>query len=146
MDIYKQFSTDKELEEEGVWHDIGEGAKVKVARWGNKKFQARMRARTKGRQREIQLKTLPESQSEAILTQCIAEAILVDWEGFEASGKKLPYSVEAAVKVMTELKDFRDIVVSLSEDAEVFRVEQAEETEKNLSSSSDSNLKSVKTN
>ena len=41
LDIFAQFATDETLEENGTWFPIGGGARVLVARSGNRKQKGR---------------------------------------------------------------------------------------------------------
>ncbi len=43
MDPYEQFATDAVLVEEGAWFDIGDGARLRVARAGNRRFRPSLR-------------------------------------------------------------------------------------------------------
>ena len=49
MDIKKTFATDRQLEEDGAWFDVGDGGRVKVARAGNQRYRKLLRALTRGR-------------------------------------------------------------------------------------------------
>lgn len=131
MDIEKQFATDPVLEKEGVWFDIGDGAHVRVAAMNNPNWQRVMRAKFKGRERQLQLKTLSDDVATKLVIEATAETILLDWKGFTRNGEPLPYSREAAIDVLTRHRRLRDIVTGLSEDFESFKVSQAEDAEKN---------------
>ena len=136
MDLEKQFATDKTLELEGVWQEIGEDAGIRLARIGNPRYTRVLRAKIRGKERQLQLRTLPDDVTDRLYCEALAEAVLLDWRGFTRDGEALPYSREAAVDVLLRLKDFRDLVVSLAEGMELFQREADEDAEKNSPSSS----------
>lgn len=123
-----KFATDLTLEEEGVWVDIGEGAKVKVARIGNPKYRARLRELQKPYRRQIRLDTLPEDLNDEIVIRAIADTILLDWSGIEDDkGKAIKYSKDAAFELLKGLRDFRGLIADIALEQQTFRREEEEE-------------------
>lgn len=143
MDIEKKFAVDPVREKDGVWFDIGDDAHVKIAAMNNPNWQRVMRAKFKGKERQIQLKTLPDAVAEKLYIEAIAETILLDWKGFTSNGQPLAYSREAVVDVLTRHKRLRDMVVGLSEDFEAFKISADEDAEKNSATLSDSSSSSA---
>ena len=131
MDLKNRFETDKLLEEEGVWVDIGDGGRLKVARRGNRRYRDKLRALTRGRERQLQLNTLPEDIAEDMLCQALACGILLDWDGIEEDGRKLAYAQETAVELLRRYADFRVLVETLSDDMAAYRTRELEAAEKN---------------
>lgn len=121
MDIYKTFATDAELELEGVWHDVGDGARLKIARADNTNFKRKMKVLAHGRERIISLGMLSEEESETLLGESMACTILMDWAGIEDGGKSITFSVDAAAELLIEHAGFRDLVETLSMDFEHYR-------------------------
>lgn len=123
MKVNQRFATDAAAEEEGVWVEIGEGADLLIARFGNKNHE-RVLDRLRKPYRNI-LRTggeIPKSRAEAIVIEAAAEALLLDWRGLEDdSGKPIPYSREMAITLMTDLKDFRNQVAAIAMEAETYR-------------------------
>jgi hypothetical protein len=130
-DLRKEFGTDQGKESSGVWIDLKNGARLRVARWGNIAFRELLRRKTRKHGTAIQKNALPEAISERILIEVIANTILLDWSGIFDAGQALPYTVENAIRVLSELKDFRDLVISIAENAEYFKAEEDEEIAKN---------------
>ena len=139
MNIYSKFKTDENAETNGVWVDIGDGASVKVARLGNpnhEKIMERLRKPYRGILRTGG--SLPDSVSTDIAIKGIVDSILLDWDGFQdENGKDLPYSQEAADKLLREMKDFRELVAFLATEQETFRAEGLKEAAKNSEPPSD---------
>lgn len=128
----KEFGTDSDLEVNGVWQDIGDGARVRVARWNNPAHKKVLeRLRKKFRHFQMAGRDIPDEEAEKITVESMVEAILLDWDGFvDDDGKELKYSRNAAFS-MLEIKDFRDLVAGLSLAAEIFRKKEVEEIAKN---------------
>lgn len=118
--------------EEGQWVDIGDGASVKVARIGNKAYNAFIKKATKPYAAALRSKTgLPDDVFEGILNKAYAETILLDWAGLEDdAGANLPYSKEKCLELFKdpEYKDFTELAVTLASEAETFRLQEVAET------------------
>lgn len=125
--------TDLNKEQEGTWVDIGKGARLKIARIGNPAYKETFRRLTKPYQRQMRTGNLPDEVAEKILARCLAESVLVGWEGLEMDGEPIQYSRKAAMDLLMnpQLKDFRDLVTELANEVELFRQEEMEEAEKN---------------
>ena len=145
FDLQKEFATDEKSELEGIWEDVGEGAKVLVARVGNKEYTERFRRLGKGLQRQLDRGTLPEDKQAAILISIIADTILLDWNGFADEGKLLPYSKESAKLMLKKYPDFRQFVWDIANDAENYRVKNREDDLGNSSAPSSSASNTPKT-
>lgn len=129
----KQFGTDKNLEVEGVWVPLGDGAKVKVARWNNPTHKALIeKLRRPFRSLMMSGRELPDDKAEQITIESMVEAILLDWEGFvDENDNPLPFSKAASKQLLTEVKDFRDLISGLSVSGETFRKQEVEDIAKN---------------
>jgi len=133
MDVFKTFAVDKKKEVEGVWFDVAEGGRVKIARINNQAYRDAFRRRTVAAEQAVRLKVLDEASAERVLIDTLAEAILVDWEGFTAEGEEFPYTFENAQTLLTELTVFRDFVVTCSDQLNAFKLYSDETSEGNLS-------------
>ncbi len=138
FDLQKEFATDEKSELEGIWEDVGEGAKVLVARVGNKQYTERFKRLGKGLQRQLDRGTMPEDKQAAILISILADTILLDWEGFADEGKTLPYSKENAKAMLKKYPDFRQFVWDIANDSENYRVKDREDDLGNSSAPSSS--------
>ncbi len=143
VDIRKNYGTSPKLELEGAWtEDLGGGLKLKLARLKNPKFQKMYSRMMKPYQRQVRNGTLDTEVEERIITKCVVETVLLGWENLMLDGKIQEYSKENALRILSDpaLSDFRDLVVDLANDSQLFREEMLVESEKNLSSGSDGKL------
>ncbi len=132
MDIRKAFATDRQAEQDGVWVALGDGARVKVARFNNPRHRAVLdRLRRPYRSLIMSGRDLPDDVAETMTVEATADAILLDWDGISENGAPLPFSRETARRLLSELPDFRDAVAFLSMQAETFRREALETATKN---------------
>ncbi|MDH3377783.1 MAG: hypothetical protein OEQ39_12615 [Gammaproteobacteria bacterium] len=119
------FATDLDLEEKGVWVDIGDGGKLLIARLGNPRYQEAVRRLSKPHKTQIRNKTISEDLSDELLLKAMAESILLDWKGLEDDkGKVIKYSTETAFQLLRDLRDFRNLVVELATEQAAFRREE----------------------
>lgn len=140
MDLTR-FKADPQLEDEGVWTsiDAGTGARIKIARIGNRRYREAMTKRLKPYRRALRNGTLDERVTEQITAEVLAETVLLDWQGLTDGGTPLAYSAEAARTLLcdTRFKDFRDLVVEMASDLELYRQQDLKDAEKNFGTSSD---------
>lgn len=98
--------TDTQAEVTGVWTEKLQGdMQLLVARVGNKKYLAFLRAMTKDTTAE-----LTEEQAESLTLSCYANTILLGWEGVQENGKQLDYSVQEAERILRKYPEFFKIV------------------------------------
>ena len=136
LNLKKTFLTDKSKENQGVWVDLGEGARLLIARHGNERFKLRYQELTAPYAAAIRTKTLSEAVAEKILKQILAETILLDWEGIvDDDGNPVPYSVEKAMEFL-DIPDFRSFVEEMSKEQALYRKELEAQAEKNSLNSS----------
>lgn len=131
MDLRKAYGTDKALEQEGAWIDLGDGARIKVARMNNKAFASYVERRRKSARHVIDAGGDGANEiANKILNESLARHVLLDWEGFAVDGKKIVHSVEEAERVFNEFPDFRNQIVAIATDRANFRAEEIEEAGK----------------
>ena len=132
--IYSLFSTDKALEQDGIEIRYGKYGTFRVARAGgaNKKFGKTLEAKARPYRRLIDQNILDESVGNDIMADTFAETVLLGWEGVrDRDGNLLPFSVEAAKKL---LRDIPDLFTFLRDEAMKFsnyRAESIEDDAKN---------------
>jgi hypothetical protein len=105
--IYKAFSTNKGLENEGVILDFGV-CKFKVRRAGgsNRRFATVFSAKTKPFQRAISAGTLPDETGRRLVLETYFETVVISWHGVtDQQGTVLEYTLQNFVQVMTDLPD-----------------------------------------
>lgn len=118
MDL-KTIKTNPELEQQGVWCPFGD-AKLLVARLNNPRMAAGYAARV----RPFRGQPLLPDVEEKIIRECLADFVLLDWEGVEFDGKAFPYSRENALTALA-IPDFSDLVVRFARDAENYRIKES---------------------
>ena len=121
MDPYKQFATDAVLVEEGAWFDIGDDARLRIARAGNRRYLEQLRVLAGGKERRIACGLLSEDEALDIYVGALARAVLVDWEGLSEHGEPLAYTPEKAEALLREMPVFRKLVEGCASDIEGFR-------------------------
>lgn len=131
LDIFKQYATDDMKENDGVWTDIGGGAKLLIARAGNRAYSKLLTSLVEKNQRVLDSKTdAAGALSDQIMIDVAAQTILLDWESIEFKGEKQAYTVDNAKKLLG-VKDFRKLVGKLADDVEAYRVADEDAVAKN---------------
>jgi len=125
---FNKFATDKVLEIEGAWVDIGDGAQVRVARIGNDKYTKRLEHLYKPYRKMQRTNTVPDDLARKLFIDALANTVLLEWKGFkDDSGAEIPYSTELAITQLTDLKDFRELIVEIASEAATYRNDEIEE-------------------
>ena len=131
-DVKKLFGTDAAKEKEGVWYDLADGLRMRIARVGNPNYQKTFQKLSKPHRRAIRRGTLPDEVAEKLLIQCMSETIVLDWSGVEDEGVVIPYSKEAVVTVLTKYPELRNYINDIANELEAFQEELDEEAVENL--------------
>jgi len=127
LDVFAQFATDETLEENGTWFPIGGGARVLVARSGNRKYAKMLTKEVERNKPALDLSDdAADKLSEEIMIGVLAETILLGWEGVSFKGKPLEYSV-ANAKMLLALRDFRKTVAQFADDMSAFKFKETAE-------------------
>jgi hypothetical protein len=138
----KKFRRDLNKETAGVWHDLGDGARVLVASMGHPRFRAAMdRAEVKRRAKRPANGIFPSEVQTEIVAEAMSFTVLLDWEGIEDdAGAELVYSREEAFRVLADpaMRDFSNRIAALADDAANFREEEVAEIVGNSSGGSTS--------
>lgn len=127
------FVTDKSLETGGVWHDLGAGVRIKVARMGTVEYNATLR-RLAQPHKSLARRVMEDSDNldetdlvifKEIEARAMAKHVLVGWEGFTESdipdSPEVPYSEDKAFSFIQESDDFRKLLVELAAKASNFK-------------------------
>lgn len=124
MGFFKRYKTDKTLEENGVWVDLGEDVHVLVGRLTSKRTREVRRRLMRPYE---SMREVPPELEDKINIQVMAEAVLLDWRGItDEEEKAIPYSREAAIKLLSDFPDFRDEVAGASLRRDIFRANELE--------------------
>lgn len=129
-----RYSTNKDLEETGVWVDYSDGLKVKLRRLNSVKSREVRRRLEKPYTKGFRGQEMPESLQEELLNKQLAEAIVVDWEGVpnpDDPKQQLPCTQENVLMMVARFPDFRDDIIAASMERATFQQEQLKEAEKN---------------
>lgn len=133
MDIAKRFGTNPQLEQEGVWVDLGDGARVRIARRDTVRYRETLRKESAPYRQVARAGLLSDETSNQILVKVLARTVLLDWEGITEDGQPVPYSYENAVRLLTTYRDFLEFVTTASGEAEAFKAESDRADLKNSS-------------
>jgi len=130
----ESIKTSVEKEIDGVWVDFAMGIQLKIARARNPKYQELLRKLIDPVRVEIRDDKLDIKDLNNIILEVRAKTILLDWKNIEdKDGKDIPYSPEKAIEFFKnpELKDFYTFVVTISENADQYKKDLIESSEKN---------------
>jgi len=127
------FKTNEEAELDGIWKRLGSGAKVKVARAENPSYTKMLRKETAKHSAIMWSEDLSDEESEVIFNKIIATTILLDWKGLEeVKGVEVPYTIQTAIKWLTKYKEFKKIIVGISNDVGNYRDKKTMEVQSNI--------------
>lgn len=117
---------------EGVWvNDCWYGADIKVAATCSRKYRDYIQQLMKPYAKSTA--SMKNEFFEAnIQNPAMARFILVDWRKWNDNGTEVPYSEAKALEVLNDPEnfDFRELVVNLSNEAELYRKEALAELKK----------------
>lgn len=130
FDIFAAYATDENLENNGTSFPIGKGAKLLVARSGNRKYSKAITKAVELRRVELDANDdAAAAVSDQIMVDVMAETILLGWEGLSFKGVDMPYTQENA-KTMLAVKDFRKHVAGLADQMDAYKVKAEAEAGK----------------
>lgn len=128
LELGEEFGSNESAEKDGVWVSLGEGAQIKVARLGNSEAQRAYRKIPRAMRRMIEDGVLDNKQASDFLAGFLSNHILKGWEGLADKGKPLgEITPESAKSFMIKYRRFRDRVMELSQDDDLFNVEVEED-------------------
>lgn len=127
--IYHILATDTDTSEDGSWMKLGKDIEIKVRRYNSKKTR-KVNDRLYAPYQRI-LKAggkLEEDTQDDINTRLLAEGVIADWKGItDKDGNKVDFSVEAAIKLLNDLPDLKQMISSFSLDMTNYLKEKQEE-------------------
>jgi hypothetical protein len=136
MDLAKEFGTDPDKEDRGVWHVI-RGGKFLLRRINNPEWRKRVfkQARqSRGRRRS--------EEQDDLTIDLLTNTVVLDWDSDPESptcvmerGKPLPFSKVECKNVLIKFPDLMDEIVERASDIEAYQSELDEEIEKNSETS-----------
>lgn len=128
LDSYK---IDDKVSVEGKWVPIGKDAELKIARLNNEPYRDFIKKKLKPYKSAMRAGAVDEDLLNAVVVQAMARHILLDWKGLKESGQPLVYSIEECERILKEKEQFRELVASLANDADLFREAEIEDGTKN---------------
>lgn len=137
MSLKSKFGTVKKAETEGAWVDVlrnedGSMCRVKIRRSGrrNKDYAKSFEKHTKPYRRILD--SLDPEIDAKIMRAVAVESIITDWENVQLEeGVNLPFNVANVDKVLSELPDLQDFILSKASEIETFQEEAIQVEEKN---------------
>ncbi len=131
LDLDKQYKTNPELEEHGVWEDVGDGAQLLIARVNNPAYVRAYRRVPRGIRRQFEAGTLPDDRSDDIICNVMAETVLLDFKNLSIKGKAIKYSQDMAKQTLIDYPDFRELVWQIANETQRYHEDGVEEDAKN---------------
>lgn len=134
MASIESIKTDSTKEINGVWVDYSLGIRLKIARARNPQYQEVLRTLIEPLKKDIREEKTEIEDLAKVLLMVRARTILLDWENIEDKDNNvIQYSPAKAEEFFrdSELKDFYEFVVAVSENADQFKKDLVEDSEKN---------------
>lgn len=127
--IYTLMGSNESDSENGKWFVIAPGVEIKIRRYDAKVSRKVHESLFAPYQRMQKFGgNIPVEIQEELGTLHAARGLIADWKGFvDRDQKEIPYTPEAAEKLLRELVDLRNMVAALSLDIKNFRDEAKEE-------------------
>lgn len=127
LDIFDRYATDETLENNGTWRDLGNDARVLVARAGNLAYGKELARLFELHEKDI--KADDDKSTEVIkkiMVEVLAKTVLLGWEGITYKRKAMSYSIDNA-RVLLAHDDFRKEITKLAEDQNAYKAKLEEE-------------------
>lgn len=125
-----KYAIDKNKETQGVWHAIGDGLKLKVARYNNPEYVRKYQELIGPHRNTIKAGTMSEEEKANLAADALSKTVLLDWDGLYIGGKEIPYSTAEAKRILADTRyaTFFGWVMDLAQSETAFReVEVARE-------------------
>lgn len=110
----KEFKTDKEIEQEGLWVSPMPNVRFRVRRYGganNTRIKSANLQFIKPEMRRIQAGTISDTELENLNLKAFISACLAGWEGItDEEGKDIPFDTAVAYEVLQPLPDLCDVL------------------------------------
>lgn len=132
--IYEKFGTDKQLEQEGIVLDYGDGLELRIRRAGgsNQRFEKVTQQKFRKYDRLVKNDLLETDQMREVMREVLAETVVISWKGVtDREGNELPFTKENCIQLFKDLPDLFDDVLEQSRKASLFKQTILEEEAKN---------------
>ncbi len=138
VNFYKNYTTDKNLEEEGIWVSISNGIEIKVCRIKSKRFSKIFEEATKPYKKysrgnfTVPMPPKVKEEYDAAIVTAVAQGLLRDWKNIEDENDvTLPFTTGNAAKLLAD-DDFFAEVWEAANTKETFLQFDIEDDIKNL--------------
>lgn len=136
MNLYKQFGTDKNLEQNGVIVSYGEegSPEFKLARMGgsNVKYKKALERAVKPHKHAMKADVLPTASAEKLVREVFVETVLLGWKNVtDSDGVIMEFNKKNALKLFHDLPDLYADLSAQAEQASLFQQEEIEAEAKN---------------
>lgn len=139
MQLQQHYAYDKELAESGKRIDLGDGAFILLAMWGNRKFQSMFAKLSSQYAAGKRANLIPPETRADIILECVAKTVILDWGGIYDGDEEVPYSPENAQRILGKYERFFADICDMAQDIQVFKVASQDEDLGNSQPSSDTN-------
>lgn len=115
MDL-RAIANREQRERDGVWMKLQTGgteadaAEVLVAGLDSPKYTQTLYMRMMPLRAKHGASEVPSAEMDAVISDVMADCVLIDWRGIELDGAPLPFSKDTAKKWLAESIHFRDMV------------------------------------
>lgn len=138
VDVYDFYQVDLDLIEGGTWVTLDNGSEMKLRSFNSKIAQAayeKARAPYIGMIRALsqRKKPIPDEIDRKITSETLARGVIVDWRKMPTKAGQLKHSVDAALKLLTDLPYLSSQVAALSLNIANFQRQDEEDDAKNSS-------------
>lgn len=133
MDL-SALKTDIIKEKEGIWvRYLDSDVKFKIARFGHLKYEKQVRNILKPHKKAVRRGNLNDQEIFRLIIPAICTHILIDWKNLLDNGKEYKYSVDNAIKLLSnpEFRDVYEFIIDIAGEGENYRKEFMEQAEKN---------------
>jgi len=139
MSIFKQFGTDKKLEQEGVLveypaNEDGSIPSFRLARMcrSNKRYTRAVELATRPHKQALKHETLKPEIAEEVFLDVFVGTILLSWDNIQdKNGKAVIFNKENAKDLLKKLPDLYDDLQEKAKDISLFLEAEMEQEEKN---------------
>lgn len=116
---------DLEKAAHGVWILYEDEIEFCIARANTPEYRDALRKITRQNKRQLEMGTMSEAKSDAIMADLMAEHILAGWKGLYNAGEEFPYNRENAIAFLSDPQyaDIKEWIMMQAQDAENYRKE-----------------------
>jgi hypothetical protein len=123
--LHSLFSSNKDYEKDGVEFVISNTCSMVVRRFGGANVERVKSANAKYYKpyaRIIQNGAMPEDQQRSLMIRAFVDACIVSWKGVcDDEGKEIPFTIDNAVKLFTELDELFESIFEYANDVKTYK-------------------------